>query len=100
MVQNVQQKLLLLLLLLLQVICRGKILYEKTQQRQDGILTTLHIRITSEMSPSFRLLVYYVKGNEEIVADSVWIDVVDQCQNPVSSFALKEIYTVVYGSKT
>ena len=68
----------------LQVIGRGKILYQGTFESQAGIVTTLHIPVTPEMSPSIRLLVYYVRGNEEVVADSVWVDVVDQCQNPVS----------------
>ena len=51
-----------------------------------SVLSTLQIPVTPEMSPSVRLLVYYVKGNEEVVADSVWVDVVDQCQNDVSGF--------------
>lgn len=40
------------------------------------------------MVPAFRFLAYYFIGNEgqqEIVADSVWVDVMDACEGKVLS---------------
>ena len=52
----------------------------------NGILTTLHITVTPQMSPSVRLFVYYLRqagGSTEVVDDSVWIDIKDECRNKV-----------------
>lgn len=45
---------------------------------------TLNFLVTTSMVPSIRLLVYYVlhgEGTTELVADSVWMDVKDNCVN-------------------
>lgn len=45
---------------------------------------TLTFKVTSSMVPSIRLLVYYIlfgEGTSELVADSVWLDVTDNCVN-------------------
>lgn len=45
---------------------------------------TLNFHVTASMSPSIRLLVYYItygEGLSELVADSVWLDVRDKCVN-------------------
>lgn len=45
---------------------------------------TLNFQVTPSMSPSIRLLVYYItygEGLSELVADSVWLDVRDKCVN-------------------
>ncbi|CAN9512877.1 unnamed protein product [Ophioblennius macclurei] len=45
---------------------------------------SLNFRVTAAMVPSVRLLVYYIlygEGTNELVADSVWLDVKDDCVN-------------------
>ncbi|XP_033983582.1 complement C4-B [Trematomus bernacchii] len=39
-----------------------------------------NLQITSDMVPSFRLIGYYYNQNDDIIADSVWVDVMDECQ--------------------
>lgn len=38
-----------------------------------------NLQITPDMVPSFRLIGYYYKGGD-IIADSVWVDVRDECE--------------------
>lgn len=40
----------------------------------------LKLDITADMVPSFRLIGYYYSQSGDIIADSVWIDVEDQCE--------------------
>ena len=44
------------------------------------------IHVTHEMTPSFRILVYYVRRYGEIVADAVTFSVKDIFRNKVSIF--------------
>ncbi|KAJ3585254.1 hypothetical protein NHX12_013975 [Muraenolepis orangiensis] len=46
----------------------------------------LMLRIKKEMLPSFRIIAYY-EVSEEVVADSVWVDVTDTC---MGSLEVKE----------
>ncbi|NXC38623.1 CO4 protein, partial [Penelope pileata] len=46
----------------------------------------INLRITEKMVPSFRFLAYYFianQGRQEIVADSVWVDVMDVCEGKI-----------------
>jgi len=55
-----------------------------TVKRVSEKRQSLNIKITSDMVPSARLLVYYVLQGEEtteLVADSAWIDVKAKCVN-------------------
>uniref|UniRef100_A0AAQ4Q5K4 Complement C4B (Chido/Rodgers blood group) n=1 Tax=Gasterosteus aculeatus aculeatus TaxID=481459 RepID=A0AAQ4Q5K4_GASAC len=42
-----------------------------------------HLQITSDMVPSFRLIGYYYNERGDIIADSVWVDVSDECEMKV-----------------
>ncbi|XP_039912840.1 complement C4-like isoform X2 [Hirundo rustica] len=46
----------------------------------------INLKITEKMVPAFRFLAYYFignKGQQEIIADSVWVDVMDVCEGKV-----------------
>ncbi|XP_055402214.1 complement C3 [Bubalus kerabau] len=63
---------------------KGKLLKVGRQNREPGQdLVVLPLTITSDFIPSFRLVAYYTlinaKGQREVVADSVWVDVKDSC---------------------
>ncbi|XP_039080959.1 complement C3-like [Hyaena hyaena] len=63
---------------------KGKLLKVGRQKRELGQdVIALPLIITADFIPSFRLLVYYTcvnsKGQREVVADSVWVDVKDSC---------------------
>ncbi|XP_034084143.1 complement C4-B [Gymnodraco acuticeps] len=45
-----------------------------------GTSVRQNLEITSDMVPSFRLIGYYYNQNGDIIADSVWVDVMDECQ--------------------
>lgn len=50
------------------------------------LLTSVLLTITPEMMPSFRFLAYYSipwRGREEVVPDSIWVDVEDSCAGGV-----------------
>ncbi|RXN22619.1 complement C5 [Labeo rohita] len=67
-----------------QIISRGKVVQFKTVKWGGGKNQNLNIKITPDMVPSARLVVYYVLHGEEkaeLVADSTWIDVKAKCLN-------------------
>ncbi|XP_058026888.1 complement C3-like [Ahaetulla prasina] len=62
------------------ILTKGKIFKVGRQPKGAGQnLVTMTLRITPDLIPSFRFVAYYVVGNSEIVADSVWVDVKDTC---------------------
>ncbi|KAK2911621.1 hypothetical protein Q8A67_003754 [Cirrhinus molitorella] len=67
-----------------QIISRGKVVQFKTVKWGGGKSQSLNIKITPDMVPSARVVVYYVLHGEEkaeLVADSTWIDVKANCLN-------------------
>ncbi|NWZ52422.1 CO4 protein, partial [Haliaeetus albicilla] len=55
----------------------------------------INLKITEKMVPAFRFLAYYFienKGHQEIVADSVWVDVMDVCEGKIKVRTEQEIY--------
>uniref|UniRef100_U3K0E4 Uncharacterized protein n=1 Tax=Ficedula albicollis TaxID=59894 RepID=U3K0E4_FICAL len=55
----------------------------------------INLKITEKMVPAFRFLAYYFIGNEgrqEIVADSVWVDVVDACEGKIKVTTEQDTY--------
>ncbi|NXV23307.1 CO4 protein, partial [Cepphus grylle] len=55
----------------------------------------ISLKITEKMVPAFRFLAYYFianEGRQEIVADSVWVDVTDVCEGKIKVRTEQEIY--------
>ncbi|NXJ08958.1 CO4 protein, partial [Odontophorus gujanensis] len=55
----------------------------------------INLKITEKMVPAFRFLAYYFianQGRHEIVADSVWVDVMDVCEGKIKVRTEHEIY--------
>ncbi|NXY04628.1 CO4 protein, partial [Pteruthius melanotis] len=55
----------------------------------------INLKITEKMVPAFRFLAYYFTGNEgqqEIVADSVWVNVMDVCEGKIKVKTDQDIY--------
>ncbi|XP_077326606.1 venom factor-like [Lithobates pipiens] len=58
---------------------KGRVLKVDRQQRLAGqALVTMNMPITVDYIPSFRIIAYYIVGND-IVSDSIWVDVADNC---------------------
>ncbi|XP_073510478.1 complement C3 [Phyllobates terribilis] len=65
------------------VMNKGRILKVNKQPRLQGqSLVTMSLPITEEFIPSFRIIAYYIVGNE-IVSDSIWVDVTDSCMGTI-----------------
>ncbi|NXF37415.1 CO4A protein, partial [Nyctibius bracteatus] len=55
----------------------------------------INLKITKKMVPAFRFLAYYFianEGRQEIVADSVWVDVMDVCEGKIKVRTEQETY--------
>ncbi|KAM3864598.1 complement C3-like [Diretmus argenteus] len=61
------------------ILSRGQLVKKGHYRTQGQTLITLTVPITKDMLPSFRIIAYYHVGANEVVADSVWVDVKDSC---------------------
>ncbi|NXD78617.1 CO4 protein, partial [Halcyon senegalensis] len=55
----------------------------------------INLKITQKMVPAFRFLAYYFivnEGRQEIVADSVWVDVMDVCEGKIKVRTERDMY--------
>lgn len=65
---------------------KGKILSAERMGVAGQLLTSVRLTVTPDMMPSFRFLAYYSihwTGGEEVVPDSIWVDVEDSCAGGV-----------------
>ncbi|XP_029941620.1 complement C3-like [Salarias fasciatus] len=60
------------------ILSRGQLVNFGRFKTQGQVLIALNIPITKEMLPSFRIIAYY-HADDEVVSDSVWVDVKDSC---------------------
>ncbi|XP_073703933.1 complement C4-B [Garra rufa] len=60
------------------ILSRGMLRSAKSQA--SSAVVKAFIDISPEMIPSFRVVAYYYDTNGDIVADSIWIDVEDNCE--------------------
>nr|XP_046171464.1 complement C3-like [Oncorhynchus gorbuscha] len=58
---------------------RGQLVKVGRFRRQGNALVTLSVPVSKEMLPSFRIIAYYHVGTDDLVADSVWVDVKVSC---------------------
>uniref|UniRef100_G3Q8J4 Complement component c3b, tandem duplicate 2 n=1 Tax=Gasterosteus aculeatus aculeatus TaxID=481459 RepID=G3Q8J4_GASAC len=64
------------------VLSKGKILVGERADVTGQQVTSVGLTVTPEMMPSFRFVAFYVipwEGREEVVSDSIWVDVADSC---------------------
>ncbi|XP_075062650.1 LOW QUALITY PROTEIN: venom factor-like [Mixophyes fleayi] len=76
------------------ILNKGTIMKAGRQERTLGqSLVNMVLPITVDFIPSFRILAYYTvtsNAGREIVADSIWIDVVDSCMGTLQLTGDKE----------
>lgn len=63
---------------MLKVLSRGILI--KTGHLRLGKSVKFNLPITVDMVPSFRLIGYFYNQRGDIIADSVWVDVRDECE--------------------
>ncbi|MBO6031027.1 MAG: hypothetical protein J6Q22_06110, partial [Prevotella sp.] len=61
------------------VMARGQLVKNGRHKTKGAVLISLIVPITKEMLPSFRIIAYYHTNENEVVSDSVWVDVKDSC---------------------
>ena len=66
-----------------QVVSRGRILSHNTTDPFDGMFRSWSFRISPQMSPSARLIGYYIDDSGNAVADSVLLEVEDSLPTEV-----------------
>uniref|UniRef100_A0A671YJF1 Complement C3-like n=1 Tax=Sparus aurata TaxID=8175 RepID=A0A671YJF1_SPAAU len=61
------------------ILSRGQLVKKGRYRRRGQVINLLMVLITKEMLPSFRIIAYYHTDDNEVVSDSVWVDVKDSC---------------------
>uniref|UniRef100_A0AAQ4QNB0 Complement component c3a, duplicate 5 n=1 Tax=Gasterosteus aculeatus aculeatus TaxID=481459 RepID=A0AAQ4QNB0_GASAC len=61
------------------ILSRGQLVSFRRHKIEGQTLISLMVSITKEMLPSFRIVAYYHTNANEVVSDSVWVDVKDSC---------------------
>ncbi|KAK2565842.1 C3 and PZP-like alpha-2-macroglobulin domain-containing protein 8 [Acropora cervicornis] len=65
------------------VIARGKILYQQIKVRSVGVISGFRFRILPEMSPSSRLVAFFVGQDSEVIADSTLLKINNGLPNKI-----------------
>ncbi|XP_072240558.1 complement C3-like isoform X2 [Leuresthes tenuis] len=58
---------------------RGQLVRYQRQKSNGMNLISQLVQITKEMLPSFRIIAYFHPSSDEVVSDSVWVNVKDTC---------------------
>nr|XP_043883850.1 complement C3-like [Solea senegalensis] len=61
------------------ILSRGQLIQHGRYRTRGQVIISLTIPITKDMLPSFRIIAYYHPNDNEVVSDSVWVDVKDSC---------------------
>ncbi|KAM8878284.1 complement C3a.1 [Spinachia spinachia] len=61
------------------ILSKGQLVSSRRHRLEGQFLISLMLSITKEMLPSFRIVAYYHTKVNEVVSDSVWVDVKDSC---------------------
>ncbi|KAK1885951.1 Complement C3 [Dissostichus eleginoides] len=61
------------------IMSRGQLVQKGRYETRGQVLISLIVPITKDMLPSFRIIAYYHTNGNEVVSDSVWLDVKDSC---------------------
>ncbi|KAK1879949.1 Complement C3 [Dissostichus eleginoides] len=61
------------------IMSRGQLVLKGRHKTRGQLLISLIVLITKDMLPSFRIIAYYHTNGNEVVSDSVWVDVKDSC---------------------
>ncbi|KAH0628762.1 hypothetical protein JD844_010257 [Phrynosoma platyrhinos] len=74
-----------------EILNKGKVFKAGRQPRKAGQNpVTFDLPVTPELIPSFRIVAYYKIGYNEIVADSIWVDVKDTCMGKLKVTSASE----------
>ncbi|XP_077326612.1 complement C3-like [Lithobates pipiens] len=73
------------------ILSKGRIITVGKQKRDKGQgLVSMSLIVTKDLIPSFRIVAYYTI-EKELVSDSLWVDVVDECMGTLEVDSDKKI---------
>uniref|UniRef100_A0A3P9A4R0 Anaphylatoxin-like domain-containing protein n=1 Tax=Esox lucius TaxID=8010 RepID=A0A3P9A4R0_ESOLU len=73
-----------------QILSKGQIIhFKKLEWKKGQGLLAVDMDVTKNMVPSIRVVAYYHVGTEEVVSDSVWVDVLDTCMGKLTLDAVR-----------
>ncbi|XP_038569943.1 complement C3-like isoform X1 [Micropterus salmoides] len=79
------------------ILSRGQLV--KYGRYQTRALTSMTVIITKDMLPSFRIVAYYFTKDNEVVSDSLWVDVKDTCMGSLKLESLTPSSSYMPGKK-
>ncbi|XP_043970376.1 complement C3-like isoform X2 [Gambusia affinis] len=65
------------------ILSRGQLLQHFREKNINQNQISVTVGVTKEMLPSFRIVAYYHTSSNELVSDSVWVDVTDTCMGKI-----------------
>uniref|UniRef100_A0A4W5QFZ5 Anaphylatoxin-like domain-containing protein n=1 Tax=Hucho hucho TaxID=62062 RepID=A0A4W5QFZ5_9TELE len=72
------------------ILSKGQLIdSQRFEWRKGQGLVSLPLTVNKDMIPSFRVVAYYHVGQNEVVSDSVWVDVKDTCMGSLKVDAVK-----------
>ncbi|XP_061576938.1 complement C3-like isoform X1 [Cololabis saira] len=60
------------------ILSRGQLVQHGRYQSRNSVISSV-VPITKDMLPSFRIIAYYHLDSDEVVSESVWVDVKESC---------------------
>ncbi|MEQ2233110.1 hypothetical protein ILYODFUR_018546, partial [Ilyodon furcidens] len=70
---------------------RGQLIKSERFKGRGQQIISLILQITKEMLPSFRIIAYYHPTDNEVVSDSVWVDVKDSCMGSLTLESVRSV---------
>nr|XP_043871929.1 complement C3-like isoform X2 [Solea senegalensis] len=82
------------------ILSRGQLIQHGRYRTRGQVMISPIVPITKDMLPSFRIIAYYHPNDNEVVSDSVWLDVKDSCMGslrletsrPAASFEPRRMF--------
>uniref|UniRef100_A0A8C6KFP5 Complement component c3a, duplicate 5 n=1 Tax=Nothobranchius furzeri TaxID=105023 RepID=A0A8C6KFP5_NOTFU len=81
---------------------RGRLVKSSRYKTKGQSLISLILPVTKELLPSFRIIAFYHPADNEVVSDSLWVDVKDSCMGsltlqstrPVPSYEPRKMFNL------
>ncbi|KAM6938799.1 complement C3-like [Lycodopsis pacificus] len=71
------------------ILSKGQLVSNGRYRTRGEVMISMMVPVTKEMLPSFRIIAYYHTNGNEVVSDSVWVDVKDSCMGSLRLESLR-----------
>ncbi|XP_071360125.1 complement C3-like [Trachinotus anak] len=66
------------------ILSRGQLVKYGRYRKTGELVISKTVEVTKDMMPSFRIIAYYHTDDNEVVSDSIWVDVEDSCMGSLT----------------